>query len=92
MRMKRAGREAMGALMVAPAGVGAWHASRPAAPDRRMDRVDPRGGVGTRHRLPVALVQERWEGEQTLPEPRQVGTAITPKDLRHLRHVRSASA
>jgi hypothetical protein len=31
-------------------------------------------------------------GEQTLPEPRQVGTAITPKDVRHLWHVRSAGA
>jgi hypothetical protein len=31
-------------------------------------------------------------GEQLLPEPAQVGTAITPKDLRHLRHVRSGRA
>jgi hypothetical protein len=31
-------------------------------------------------------------GEPILPEPGQVGTAITPKDLRSFRHVRSASA
>ena len=31
-------------------------------------------------------------GEQILPEPGLVGTAITPKDLRSCRHVRSARA
>jgi hypothetical protein len=31
-------------------------------------------------------------GEQLLPEPGLVGTAITPNDLRSCRHVRSARA
>jgi len=78
--MKGACREATGALMVAPAGVGEWNESRPAAPDRRMDRVDPLGGVGTRHRLPAALVQERWEGGRLRAPPGRAGVGAGEDD------------
>jgi hypothetical protein len=43
-RMRGTGREATGAVMVAPVGVEEGTASRPATPDRRLDRGDPRGG------------------------------------------------
>jgi hypothetical protein len=53
--IRGASREATGALMVAPVGVEEWTAAQPATPDRRMDRVDPRGGVG-----PTNLATTSW--------------------------------
>ena len=67
-----AGREATGALMVAPVGVGAGHVGRPAGPDHRRDRADPRGGGGPRPRLPAAWVQERGEGGRRRAAPGRV--------------------
>jgi hypothetical protein len=78
--MKGASREATGALMMAPVEVGEWNASRPATPGRRMDRVDPLGGVGTRHQWPVALVQEQREGGRLCAPPGQAGVGAGVDD------------
>jgi hypothetical protein len=80
MSMKRAGREAIGVLMVAPVGVGEWCESGPAAPDRRTDSVAPLGGVSTRHRLPVVLVQERWEAGRLRALPGRAGGGVGEDD------------
>jgi hypothetical protein len=67
MSLKGACRETAGALMVAPVGGEEWNGSRPAAPDRRMDRGEPLGRAGTRQRSPAARIQRSWRGGGCVP-------------------------